>query len=481
MTQNTTRKAAEPAVTALSGAPDASLPSPTERRRLREAKSMTEKQVATAVGVTRSTIRSWETGRTTPRGRKGQTYAKLLAGIEAEIRQREAQARKAEREAVKAAQARSAARLHSTHGSPAFPTGPPPRDDGDGQERTATATVARELDPAPASRAGAGPAAGPPAAAPSADADAHAHADAEADATAGPGHVAGAGTGAAEAGIEAESRPAPLPVPDTPDQAFDALYTHSAPSLARQAFLLTGRRALSKESVEQAFHLAWQRWPEVAVDRDPAGWVRVAAYEYAMSPWHKMRRVGRRPDRAGPGDGGPGARALHEALLALPPAYRRTLLLYDGLGLNLPETAAETEASTPATVNRLTYARDAVTARLPELADPEVLHERLGTLARTVTPPKLAPPLAVRSRSERRIRLWTRAAIAFTALILGATSFTLATAPTHYEPRLAPAEPVGGVPGASGPQRLSPQDLKLRDRLRAEPMNGPYRLVPRPV
>ncbi|MFF5564227.1 helix-turn-helix domain-containing protein [Streptomyces sp. NPDC012623] len=465
MTQNTTRSAAEPAATAIPGTPDASLPSPTERRRLREAKSLTEKQVATAVGVTRSTIRSWETGRTAPRGRKGETYAKLLAGIERELREKAAQARRAEREVVKAAQARSAARLHSTHGS--RPDDPAP----DGTGAGAVCPEAKERSPAPAPvPATARPATGTETAT-EAEAVAVAGADREADCAS-----------AAEEGPGTDVTAAPVPVPDTPDQAFDALYTHSAPSLARQAFLLTGRRALSKESVEQAFHLAWQRWPEVAVDRDPAGWVRVAAYEYAMSPWHKMRRAHRRPDRAGPGERqGPGAKALHEALLALPPSYRRTLLLYDGLGLNLPETAAETEASTPATVNRLTHARDAVAARLPELADPAVLHERLDALARTVTPPKLAPPLTVRSRSERRIRLWTRAAIAFTALILGATSFTLATAPTHYEPRLAPAEPVGGVPVAAGPQRLSAQDLKLRDRLRAAPMNGPYRLLPRPV
>lgn len=36
--------------------------------------------------------------------------------------------------------------------------------------------------------------------------------------------------------------------------------------------------------MERAFQLAWHRWPEVAVDRDPAGWVRATAYEYALSP-----------------------------------------------------------------------------------------------------------------------------------------------------------------------------------------------------
>lgn len=55
------------------------LPSPKERRRLREAKSLSEDQVAAAVGVTRATVRSWETGRTSPRGRKRALYAKVLA------------------------------------------------------------------------------------------------------------------------------------------------------------------------------------------------------------------------------------------------------------------------------------------------------------------------------------------------------------------------------------------------------------------
>ncbi|MBW3705187.1 DNA-directed RNA polymerase sigma-70 factor, partial [Streptomyces griseus] len=68
MTRSTTDEAAAP-----------QLPSPKERRRLREAKSLSEEQVAAAVGVTRATVRSWETGRTSPRGRKRALYAKLIA------------------------------------------------------------------------------------------------------------------------------------------------------------------------------------------------------------------------------------------------------------------------------------------------------------------------------------------------------------------------------------------------------------------
>lgn len=131
--------------------------------------------------------------------------------------------------------------------------------------------------------------------------------------------------------------------------------------------------------------------------------------------------------------------------MSLPPMHRRTLLLYDGVGLDLPETAAETEASTPAAAYRLLRARRSVAERLPVLADPDALHQGLDRLARgeKLQPPRVAE---VRSGCERRTRFWTRTAIAFTVLILGATALTLRTAPTAYEPPEAPPETVRGVP-----------------------------------
>ncbi|WP_107499572.1 helix-turn-helix domain-containing protein, partial [Streptomyces sp. f51] len=302
MTRSTTDEAAVPP-----------LPSPKERRRLREAKSLSEEEVAAAVGVTRATVRSWETGRTSPRGRKRALYAKLIAPEPA------AKPPAAKPSAVKppaaTPEAAAAAVPEAAVPEPAdLPVAPP----------------LPEASPA------APPADPPPAPDPPPDSDARS---------------------GAEAPDERRVSPA---------EAFDELYARTAPGLVRQTYLLTGRRALARESVERAFELAWQRWPEVAVDRDPAGWVRAAAYEYAMSPWHRLRRTHRQPD-APPTE--PGKRALFDALLDLPPAYRRTLLLYDGVGLDLPETAAETEASTPAAAGRLMTARAAVAERLPELAD----------------------------------------------------------------------------------------------------------------
>ncbi|MFI7083720.1 helix-turn-helix domain-containing protein [Streptomyces anulatus] len=436
MTRSTTDEAAAP-----------QLPSPKERRRLREAKSLSEEQVAAAVGVTRATVRSWETGRTSPRGRKRALYAKLIAP---------------EPEALATTTPAAA-----TAPTP-VPTTPATVPES-AAEPTPVPSAEPTLDPAPEAPPEAFPEAFPEAA-PEVKAMMMVVKEAATDAGRGTGTDAQAGTGAA-----GERRLSPA-------EAFDELYARTAPGLVRQAYLLTGRRALARESVERAFQLAWHRWPEVAVDRDPAGWVRAAAYEYAMSPWHRLRRAHRHPD-APPTE--PGKQALFDALLDLPPAYRRTLLLYDGVGLDLPETAAETEASTPAAAGRLMTARAAVAERLPELASAAtpaeqsaLLHDRLGGLARAEHVPVPQPARAVRTGSEDRARLWTRAAVAGVALLIAVTGLTLHTAPTHYEPPISPAERVGGVPPRGGPQKLTAQDLKLQKTLREQLAHGPERLVP---
>ncbi|GAQ57857.1 helix-turn-helix domain-containing protein [Streptomyces acidiscabies] len=355
----------------------APLPPPKERRRLREAHALTQAQVASTVGVTRETVRAWETGRTTPRGTTREAYARLLASLEKEV--------------------------------------------------TKFQEVTQPQPPVAASLQAEQPAPGEP-------------------------------------------ERSPL----TPAQAFDALYAFCAPALVRQAYLLTGRRELARESVERAFQSAWQRWPEVATDRDPAGWIRATAYEYALSPWHRLRPRYRHPE---PPPAYAPDRALLDVLLRLPPSYRRTLVLYDGVGLDLPETAAETESSTPAAANRVLHAREALATRLPELADPATLHRRLAEVAsaeRLRTP----RPRTVRLSGERRASFWTRAAIAFTVAIIGATALTLNTAPTHYEPPVPPGATVSGVPPRQAPGALSDAELALRAKLRKETSNGPERLVP---
>ncbi|MFE6270915.1 helix-turn-helix domain-containing protein [Streptomyces goshikiensis] len=309
--------------------------------------------------------------------------------------------------------------------------------------------------------------------------------DAAGAATAGgldtPPPAAPAAPGAQEAPGADSGDPAEPPAQLTPADVFDALYDRAAPALLRQAYLLTGRRALAMESVERAFHLAWNRWPELIADPDPVGWVRSAAYEYALSPWHQFRRAHRHPDKP-PAE--PADRILLDAMLQLSPMHRRTVLLYDGIGLDLPDTAAETEATTPTAGNRLLRAHAELAARIPELAavPPEkqsaVLRHRLGALRPSV-PLEPRPAVAVRGSGEHRTRLWGRAVLGLTAMIAVATSYTLSTAPTHYIPPLAPGASVSGVPPLSGPQHLTQRSKELHDKLRNDPEAGPARLAPK--
>ncbi|MYT23800.1 helix-turn-helix domain-containing protein, partial [Streptomyces sp. SID7760] len=57
------------------------LPEPAERRRLREQWGLSIRQVAAAFGVTPATVRSWEYGRSAPRGRRKEAYQRFLAGL----------------------------------------------------------------------------------------------------------------------------------------------------------------------------------------------------------------------------------------------------------------------------------------------------------------------------------------------------------------------------------------------------------------
>ncbi|MEU5475435.1 RNA polymerase sigma factor [Streptomyces lydicus] len=148
--------------------------------------------------------------------------------------------------------------------------------------------------------------------------------------------------------------------------AFDDLHSRHAAGLTRQAYLLTGRPELARRAVARGFRLAWQRWPQVAVDPDPAGWVRAAVYECALTPWQRLlpwlrtaRTAQELPPSVGPAD-----RGLLTAVLGLPAPYRRMLVLHDGVGLGLYEAATEVEASTPAAAGRLAHARERVVAEL---------------------------------------------------------------------------------------------------------------------
>ncbi|MFE6716412.1 helix-turn-helix domain-containing protein [Streptomyces albidoflavus] len=404
----------------MTNRPAPTLPTPAERRRLREAASLSQAALAARMSVTSTTIHSWETGRTTPRGRALEAYASFLT---------------------------TTADRPGPAGKPVRKRRPQPGTAAEKGEDKARGEAVRKAEAPPEP----------------------ARAEASRPRPARP----------------EPPRPAPRPprpTGATPREAFDALYASCAGVLVRQTYLLTGRHTVAVESVERAFQLAWARWPEVAVDRDPAGWVRAAAHEYALSPWHRMRAAHRRPATPGAVVPPPRGRADHDlmnALLSLAPRHRRTLLLYDGVGLDLPETAAETEATTRAAAHRVLSARAAVAERVPALADPAALHRRLDALS-PLEPATTEQGALIRTVGERRVRRWTRSAVVLTAVIAGATGFCVSVAPDHYVRPPAAGEAISGVPPHAGPGPLSEEDRSLREKLREHPAAGPERVRPLP-
>lgn len=280
-----------------------------------------------------------------------------------------------------------------------------------------------------------------------------------------------------------------------PEAAFDTLYTHSVRGLVRQVELLTGNPGLAWHAVRRAFDLAWQRWPEVATDPDPVGWVRATAYAYALAPWQQWVPGHRTRRPAAARASSPGAeqdRALRSAVLRLPRAQRQAVVLYDGLGLDLPVAAAESEASTVAMAGRITKARDALSAALPELgeqaaarlhvilAEPEPEPEPApdtgpaaepgpdagpaakpdpdgGPAAEPAAPWEL-PAARMRDTSERNVHRRTLAAVALTAVIAGATGAALVVTYDrvgdlpHYAQPTQRTAPSSAVPRRGGPE-----------------------------
>ncbi|MFJ5089507.1 helix-turn-helix domain-containing protein [Streptomyces sp. NPDC088674] len=418
------------------------LPSAADRRLLRERAGLTRAQAAARLGVSAQTLRAWERGRSRPHGRRLEAYAGLLTELT--------------REGTRA----------GAVDVPRPVTAAPPADAPHPVTATPPAEIPHPVAAAPPADIPHPVAAAPPAdiprpvAAPPTTTDS-AHATTTAQAALAP--------------LTALAPPAdePLPLPGPPETAFATLYARAAPGLLRQAYLLTSRPRVALAAVLSGFRQAWEQWPEVARDPDPEGWVRAVVHESALSPW---RGFGGRGRRAAPADAGQAA--LAGALLRLPPPHRRVVLLYEGVGLDLPETAAEVEASTPAAAHRLLHARESLTAALPELADrPEQLAVRLRAfLAEGEVPGRPAPLSPETALADVRLsgRARTGAALTVAGLLAASTLYAVAT--TDSTPPPPPATEVDGtLTPAPGP----PHPATTRDRPPAEgPGTGPGRLVP---
>ncbi|MFI8184860.1 RNA polymerase sigma factor [Actinacidiphila glaucinigra] len=210
--------------------------------------------------------------------------------------------------------------------------------------------------------------------------------------------------------------------------AFDGLYTRNAPALLRQVELLTGSMPLARHAVHRAFDLAWQRWPEVAVDPDPAGWIRAEAHHHALAPWQQLLPWFRTPPRE------------RSPFQRLPRGTRHAVLLHDGLGLSLRRTAAESLATTSMTRRRIVRGREALG---------EAAAVRLGDLLDEQPQPEY-PAAMVRELSEQWLRIRTVGAVGATVLIALVTAVGLVFGPLS-DRVAADRDPVGQRTSAPAP------------------------------
>lgn len=134
---------------------------------------------------------------------------------------------------------------------------------------------------------------------------------------------------------------------------FSDMYQSGYARLVAELTLLTGSRATAEDAVQEAYARAWGRWTVVSQYDEPIAWVRRVAHNLAISRWRRLRVAARFRASVATADSvdGPGPEwtDLRTALLKLPLAQRRALVLTAVEGLTADEVAIDMGVS-PATV-----------------------------------------------------------------------------------------------------------------------------------
>ena len=128
--------------------------------------------------------------------------------------------------------------------------------------------------------------------------------------------------------------------------AFDEFYRASAQRVVHVVYASTGDLELARDSTQEAFARAWQRWDQVSTADEPLAWVRTVARRIAISAWRKDTNRTRAMERHGPlaGPAGPTEDrvAVVAALRTLGDDIRETLALHYLADLSVEEIARQT-------------------------------------------------------------------------------------------------------------------------------------------
>lgn len=153
-------------------------------------------------------------------------------------------------------------------------------------------------------------------------------------------------------------------------EEFEEFYTHTAPRLIGQLYVMLGDPHEAQDVVQEAFVRGWSRRRQLDGAGEPEAWIRTVAWRLAVSRWRVRRRSADAWQRRGgpPSDPGPGPEqvALVSALRELPPKQRRTVTLHYLCDLTVAQIAAETGLSTGTVKTHLARGRTALSHLLQD-------------------------------------------------------------------------------------------------------------------
>lgn len=155
--------------------------------------------------------------------------------------------------------------------------------------------------------------------------------------------------------------------------AFDAFYRSSARRLSGQAYVLTGSRETAQDLTHEAFLRAWRHWHRISDYEDPEAWTRRVLHNLCIDSWRKSRpNVHKVPDPVPASVEIPTHHLqLAEAMRSLTGQQARALLLHDGLGMTIAETARDLGVPEGTVTSWLTRSRKIVAAKLDQ-PDPAI-------------------------------------------------------------------------------------------------------------
>lgn len=157
---------------------------------------------------------------------------------------------------------------------------------------------------------------------------------------------------------------------DSAESDFAEFYAATWSRTLAVTYALTGDRGVAEELAQEAYVKAWSHWAKVSHYDQPAAWVRQIATRLSVSRWRRGKvaaawlartrheRVAAPPDET--------STALVQALLQIPEAQRRAVVLHHLADLPVEEVARIEHAPVGTVKARLSRGRTALAALLAD-------------------------------------------------------------------------------------------------------------------